>query len=175
MLEVVSPQAFFLIRNSCFLTDNHLCSLEERNNLWQRSFNSAFSWAKIKHFVKDRVALPGISGQCRGFAKSWSAQDANPAVSRHAGDSGACSATEHRSSQALFSPENLWLWMEHERVPRTKWHDHSTIYPRAPSKALLVLQALGMYLAPIYYAEASPVLSGAKCLLFHFLNSSGFL
>lgn len=53
--------------------------------------------------TKAGVALPGFTGQCRGFAKSWPAQDATPAVSRDAGHSGACSAIEHSSSQALIS------------------------------------------------------------------------
>lgn len=89
--------------------------------------------------------LPGITGQCQGFAKSWHAQNATTAVSRDAGDSGACSATGHRNSQVLFSHENLWLWTEPKRVPRA--NDTTTapcnVYPRAPSRALLMPQALG--------------------------------
>lgn len=95
--------------------------------------------------MKEGVALPGIAGQCQSFAKSWPAQDATAAVSRDAGDSGACSDRAQLLSSSYF----LMKTFGYERTPKRfpGQSDMTTapcnVYPRAPSRALLMPQALG--------------------------------
>lgn len=68
----------------------------------------------------------------------------------------------------LFSHENLWLWMEPKRVPRAKRHDHSPMQclSKGPFQSPAGASSTGLYLALIFPSETSPVLSGAKCLVF---------